>query len=74
MFGVGLSFSLSDRVLFNLELAKELVKPERNTLQVSMRDIQIHKGQLSENRTESTPILYRCQDLCQGFLFLQHRC
>ena len=50
MFGVGLSFSLSDRVLFNLEPAKELVKPERKTLQVSMRDIQIHKKQLSEIR------------------------
>ena len=31
MFGVGLSFSLSDCVLFNLEPAKELVKLERNT-------------------------------------------
>ena len=33
-----------------LEAAKELVKPERNTLQVSMRDIQIHMEQLSETR------------------------
>ena len=31
-----------------LEAAKELVKPERNTLQVSMRDIQMFNESLSE--------------------------
>merc|ERR1719300_934848 len=34
-----------------LEPAKELVKPERNTLQVSMRDVQVHNEQLSETIT-----------------------
>ena len=35
-----------------LEPAKELVeKPQRNTLQVSMRDIQVHNEQLSETIT-----------------------
>ena len=31
-----------------LEPAKELVKPERNTLQVSMKDIETHNSQLAE--------------------------
>ena len=39
-----------DRVFFNLEPPEELVKLERNTLQVSMRDIQVHKEQLSETQ------------------------
>ena len=34
-----------------LEAAKELVNPERNTLQVSMRDIQVHNEQLSDTIT-----------------------
>ena len=34
-----------------MDQARELVKPERNTLQVSMRDIQMHNAQLSETIT-----------------------
>ena len=34
-----------------LEKANELIKPERNTLQVSMRDIQVHNDQLHETIT-----------------------
>ena len=35
-----------------LEPAKELVKPERNTLDVSMRDIERHNNMLAETNTK----------------------
>ena len=46
-----MSFSFRDCVLFYLEPSKELVKLERNTLQVSMRDIQMFNESLSETIT-----------------------
>ena len=47
-----------------LEPAKELVKPERNTLQVSMRDIQVFNESLSETITKEYYRVY--PSLCQA--------
>ena len=41
-----------------LETAKELMKPERNTLQVSMRDIQMFNESLSETITRAYYSVY----------------
>ena len=52
-----------------LEKADELIMPERTTMQVSMRDIQVHNDQLQETIVQ--PFSHRGGRCPQGKLQLQ---